>query len=47
MINKQNIFVAGSSGMVGSAIVRKLVQNKSCNLITTKVQSLILLIKIK
>ena len=36
MINRLNIFVAGSSGMVGSAIVRKLRQNESLNLITSK-----------
>ena len=43
MIKKLNVFVAGSSGMVGSAIVRKLKQNKSFNLITTRSSELNLL----
>ena len=34
MFNSKKIFVAGHSGMVGSSIVRKLLQNGCNNIIT-------------
>ena len=42
-MNSQRIFVAGSSGMVGSAIVRQLEQDPECEILTVSKQKLDLL----
>ncbi|RKG31602.1 GDP-L-fucose synthase [Acinetobacter tianfuensis] len=39
-MNSQRIFVAGSRGMVGSAIIRQLEQDQTCEIITTSKQEL-------
>ncbi|MBI1451844.1 MULTISPECIES: GDP-L-fucose synthase [Acinetobacter] len=39
-MNSQRIFVAGSKGMVGSAIIRKLEQDQTCEIITASKQEL-------
>jgi GDP-L-fucose synthase len=39
-MNSQRIFVAGSRGMVGSAIIRKLKQDHNCEIITASKQEL-------
>jgi len=39
-MNSQRIFVAGSKGMVGSAIIRKLERDQTCEIITASKQEL-------